>query len=66
MSDPNLSDSSKEVVPDSQLDLDQTVVVIQNSSSTSNEKLEDLDFEEGGLRGWLAVLGAQVSTLSQV
>lgn len=59
MSDPNLFASSKEGVLDSQLDLDQAVVlgVIQNT--TSDKKLEDFDFE-GGLRGWLAVLGAQV------
>ena len=61
MSGPNLNvpDSSQEGVLDSQLDLDQTVVI---RNTTSDEKLEDLDFEEGGLRGWLAVLGAQVST----
>lgn len=63
MSDPNLSDSSQKGVLDSQSNLDQKVVrgVIQNIT-TSDEKLEDLDFEEGGLHGWLAVLGAQVSS----
>lgn len=58
MSGSNFLDSSQEDVIDSQLDLNQKVVlgVIQNT--TSDEKLEDLDFEEGGLHGWLAVLGA--------
>jgi hypothetical protein len=62
MSDPNLLDSSKGGVLDSQLDLDQRVVLDVIRNTTDDEKLEDLDFEEGGLRGWLAVLGAQVST----
>lgn len=67
MSDPNLSDSSLKGVQHSQSDLDQKVVlgVIQNTT-TSDEKIEDLDFEEGGLGGWLAVLGAQVSTHTTV
>lgn len=59
MSGPNLLDSSQESVLDLQLVLDQ-VGVIRNT--TPDEKHEDFDFEEGGLRGWLAVLGAQVST----
>lgn len=67
MSDPNLLDSSQKGVLHSQSGLDQKVVlgVIQNNT-TSDEKLEDLDFEEGGLGGWLAVLGAQVSIISQI
>lgn len=61
MSDPNLSNSSQEGVIDSQSDLHQAVVIGVIRNTTSDEKV-DLDFEEGGLRGWLAVLGAQVST----
>jgi hypothetical protein len=66
MSDPNLSDSSqKGVLVHSQSDLDQKVVlgVVQNTTTDDN-KLEDLDVEEGGLGGWMAVLGAQV--ISQI
>lgn len=61
MSDPNLN-PSQEGVLDSQLDLNQKVVLGVIRNTTSDEKLEDLDFEEGGLRGWAAVLGAQVPT----
>lgn len=62
MSDPNLSDTSQKGILDSQSDLHQAVVLGVIRNTTSEEKLEDLDFEEGGLRGWLAILGAQVST----
>ena len=66
MSGPN---PSQEGVLDFKLDLDQAVVlgVIPNTSTTtSGDKLDDLDLEEGGLRGWLAVFGAQVSFISQI
>ena len=63
MSGPN---PSQEGVLDSKLDLDQVVVlgVIPNAT-IPDDKLEDLDLE-GGLRGWLAVLGAQVSLIFQI
>ena len=66
MSDPNLLDSSQKGVLHSQSGLDQKVLGVIQNNTTSDEKLEGLDFEEGGLGGWLAVLGAQVSIISQI